>query len=72
MTEEQFLILSFLRSSPESFFARKEIARRAVRRKVYDENQHWVDAPLALLLTEGFIEKSDAGVYRLRQENNPQ
>jgi hypothetical protein len=68
MTDEQSSILSFLRSSPESFFARKEIARRAVRRQVYEENQHWADAPLSLLLTEGLIEKNDAGLYRLRQD----
>lgn len=70
MTDEQFLIMNFLRSSPESYFGRREIARRAVRRKVYDENQHWADAPLALLMTEGLIEQNAVGLYRLKQEKS--
>ena len=67
MTEEQTVIINFLRSSPESYFARREIARRAVKRQVFEENQHWADAPLSLLLTEGLIEQNDAGLYRLKQ-----
>jgi hypothetical protein len=70
VTDEQFLILNFLRSSPENYFARREIARRAVRRKVYDENHHWADAPLSLLLTEGLIEQNAAGLYRMKQQNS--
>jgi hypothetical protein len=41
---------------PGELLCSQEIAR-AVRRQVYDENQHGADAALALLLTEGFIEK---------------
>jgi len=69
MTDEQLLILNFLRSSPESYFARREIARRAVRRSVYDENQHRADAPLAQLVTEGLIEQNAAGLYRMKPDN---
>jgi hypothetical protein len=69
MTEEQTVIINFLRSSPENYFARREIARRAVKRQVFEENQHWADAPLSLLLTEGQIEQNDAGLYRLKQQS---
>ena len=68
MTEAEFTIINYLRGSPESFFARKEIARRAVRREVYDENQHWADAPLAALLLKGLIEQNESGLYRLKKE----
>ena len=68
MTDEQLLIVNFLRSSPESYFARREIARRAVRRKVFEENPHWADAPLGLLMTEGLVEQNAAGLYRMKQD----
>jgi len=50
MTEEENWILNFLQSSPQTFFARKEIAHKAVRRQVYEEDQNWANAPLASLL----------------------
>ena len=62
------MILTYLGASPESFFARKEIARRAVRRQVYEENQHWADAPLASLLLKGFLEQNDQGLYRIKKD----
>jgi hypothetical protein len=68
MTDEEQLIVTFLNSSPESYFARKEIARKAVRREVYEENQHWADAPLASLLMKGVIEKNDSGQYRTKKD----
>jgi len=60
--------MTFLNSSPETYFARREIARRAVRRQVYEENQHWADAPLASLLMQGMIEKNDGGQFRARSD----
>lgn len=35
MTEYEFAIMKFLKGSPETFFARKEIACKAVKRMVY-------------------------------------
>jgi hypothetical protein len=67
MTEAEFTILDYLQGSPETFFARKEIARRAVRRQIYEENQHWADAPLAALLLKGLIEQNEGGLYRLKK-----
>ena len=68
MTDEEQLIMTFLNSSPETYFARREIARRAVRRQVYEENQHWVDAPLSSLVMQGMIEKNDSGQYRAKKD----
>ena len=67
MTEAEFTILSFLQSSPESFFARKEIARRAVRRQEYEENPHWADAALAGLVLKDLIEQNQSGQYRFKK-----
>ena len=67
MTDSEFTILNFLQTSPESFFARREIARRAVKRQEYEENPHWADAPLAALLAIGEIEQNEVGLYRLKQ-----
>ena len=67
MTSEEYTILTFLKESPDSFFSRKEIARRAVRRQVYEENQHWADAPLASLLLRDCIEEDKTGCYRYKK-----
>jgi len=65
MTEEENCILNFLQSSPQTFFARKEIARKAVRRQVYEEDQNWANAPLASLLAQRKVEQNDSGQYRI-------
>lgn len=70
MSEEEYAIMNFLGSSPETFFARKEIARRAVKRSVYEENQHWATHALAALLAQGQIEQNESGLYRLRNAEN--
>jgi hypothetical protein len=69
MNEEEFIILAFLRASPESYFARREIARRAVKRKVYEEDPHWADAALVALLDKKLIEQDQTGLYRLKKED---
>jgi hypothetical protein len=70
MTDDELLILRFLGSSPETYFARKEIARKAVRRQVYEENQHWADAPLNSLLLQGHIQKNDGGQFRIKKDEH--
>ena len=68
MTDAEQTIVTYLATSPDSFFARKEIARRAVRRQVYEENQHWADAALASLAQQGIIEQNDQGLFRLKKD----
>jgi len=43
-----------------------------VRRKVYEESQHWADAPLASLVQMGVIEQNKDGLYRLKQDAVPE
>jgi hypothetical protein len=68
VTEDEYIVLMFLKSSPETWFARREIARRAVKRKIFEENAHWADVPLASLVGRGEIEHKD-GLYRLKSAN---
>ena len=70
MSEGEYSILNFLQGSPDSFFARKEIARRAVKRQVYEEDQHWANAPLAALLAQGKIEQNQSGLYRIKHTDH--
>ena len=69
MTFEESAIIELLRGSPESFLARREIARRALKRKVFEENPNWADAPLASLLHQGMIEQNDSVQYRLKKSD---
>lgn len=65
MSEEETIILEYLKGRPESAFAKREIARRAVKRIIYEENPRWVDAPLQGLLNQGLIEVDDGGNYHI-------
>jgi len=67
MTNEETTILDFLMAYPESAFSRKEIARKAVRRSVYEENQRWADAPLTALVARKHVEIDDRGYYKYRK-----
>ena len=67
MTHEETLILDFLSERPETVFARKEIARKAVKRTVYEENPRWADQPLASLVAQDLIEIDEGGLYKYRK-----
>ncbi|HOC55772.1 MAG TPA: hypothetical protein PKI20_09140 [Verrucomicrobiota bacterium] len=67
MTYEETAIMEFLRGSPDAYVARKEIARKALKRTVFEENPHWVDAPLASLLGRRFVEQDELGHYRIKK-----
>ena len=68
MRDEEVQIINFLQCSPDSWFARKEIARRAVKRKEFEENPHWADTSLADLVARGVIENDLQGRYRLKKD----
>lgn len=63
------MVFDFLKADPESAFARKEIARKAVHRSTYEENPHWVDAPLHALLHRKLIAINDNGHYQVKKED---
>ncbi len=71
MTYEEAEIVHFLSGFPEIFVARREIARKAVKRSVFEENPHWLDAPLNSLLGRGVLEQNDNAQYRLKPGLNP-
>jgi len=68
MTQEETSILDYLKSRPESAFAKREIARKAAKRVVYEENPHWADAPLAALVIQKLIEIDENGNYHVPWE----
>ncbi len=65
VSDAEFIILDFLRATPDAWYSRREIARRAVRRTEYEENPHWADQALAALVARGVAEANDQGLYRL-------
>ncbi len=65
MTYEELAIVNFLRSCGEGYVARREIARKALKRRVFEENPHWADAPLASLTDQKLVEQDPSGHYRL-------
>ena len=50
MSEEEMIILNFLKQNAETAFARRDIAKRAVKRRVYEADPHWADQPLQTLV----------------------
>lgn len=69
MTSEESIILDFLKGRPESAFAKREIARKAAKRTVFEENPHWVDAPLASLVSQNLVQIDDNGNYHIPWED---
>ncbi len=67
MTYEELAIINFLRATPECYVARREIARKAQKRVVFEENPHWADAPLNALVEQGHLEQDESGHYRIRK-----
>jgi len=61
--------MDFLSAFPDAYSARREIGRRALGRSIYEENPHWIDAPLASLLMQGVIEQNDSAQYRVKRRN---
>ena len=67
MTYEELAIMSFLQGIPDSYVARREIARKALKRTVFEENPHWADAPLTALVDQGLVEQDESGHYMIKR-----
>ena len=67
MTYEETAIINFLNGSPDSYVARREIARKALKRTVFEENPHWADAPLTSLVDQGLVEQNESGHYKIKK-----
>ncbi len=59
--------MNFLKGSPDCFVARREIARKALKRSTFDENPHWADAPLASLMDQHLLEQNESGHYKIKK-----
>jgi hypothetical protein len=68
MTSEEAAIINFLIGMPDSYVARREIARKALKRTVFEENPHWADAPLAGLVDKGLLQQDESGRYKVASE----
>ena len=65
MTAEEQLIIEFMQQCPDNGYGRMEIARKAVRRKEFEENPRWADAPLNALLDRKVVVLDKSGAFRL-------
>jgi hypothetical protein len=63
MSWEEQQILDFLASAPESFFSRREIARKSVKRAFFDENPTWANPVLEGLMNKNLVVQDAAGYY---------
>jgi hypothetical protein len=72
MTYEEMAIMTLLRGSPSVYLARREIARKALKRSVFEENPHWADAPLVSLVDQSLVEQDESGHHKIkRDEDSP-
>jgi hypothetical protein len=69
VTYEEIAIMNFLRGAPDVFMGRREIARKAQKRTIFEETPHWADAPLSGLVDQGVLEQSDSGHYRIKKQS---
>jgi hypothetical protein len=67
MTYEEQAIMNLLKGSRDASLSRREIARKALRRTVFEENPHWADAPLVSLADKHLVEQDENGHYRIRK-----
>ena len=67
MTYEELAIMNFLKGSPDAFLSRREIARKALKRIVFEENPHWADAPLASLVDQDLVAQDESGHYKIKK-----
>ena len=70
MTYEETAILFLLKGSPSVYLARREIARKALKRAAFEENPHWADAPLTSLLDLDLVEQNDSGHFRMKSHED--
>jgi hypothetical protein len=68
MTYEELAIVNFLKGSPDAFVARREVARKALKRTIFEEDPHWADAPLTALVEQNVLEQDESGHYRIKKQ----
>ena len=69
MTTEETVILTFREESPETWFSRREVARKAVRREEYEENRNWATGAFSSLMARGLIEENEGGNIKFKKRS---
>ncbi len=69
MSTEEDVVLRFLEENPETWFSRREIARKAVHRSEFEENPNWATAAISGLITRSKVEENESGSIRLKPRN---
>jgi hypothetical protein len=70
MNYEEDRVLNFLKEYPETSFSRREIARKAVKRREFEADPEWANAAIANLLDLDKIEEDKAGCFRLKTKSH--
>jgi hypothetical protein len=70
MNYEEALIVNFLKEYPETVFSRREIARKAVKRREFEENPEWANAALSGLVDRDVIEEDKTGGFKLKPKSH--
>jgi hypothetical protein len=65
---EEKAILDYLKTWPNSFVSMKEVARKSLGRKRYEEDPGWALPILAQMVRMGTVETDHLGYYRLVME----
>jgi uncharacterized membrane protein len=67
MTWEETTVLNFLGETPETWFSRREIARKAIHRRTYEEDPNWAVGAIASLSSRGLVEENAAGNFKFKK-----
>lgn len=68
MSQEEYAVWLFLSDNPKTSFARREIARRATKRTVFEKDPHWADTALNALVARKQVEIDNDGHYQIARD----
>lgn len=68
-SEEEALILNFLKVNPKAGFSAVEICRKAGTRRQFLEDPRWALRPLLHLRDKGLVEDDGGGHYQFAAEH---
>ena len=66
LNAEQQQVLNFLRSSPDTWFAAREVSRRAGTRAQFEEEPRWAINCLRYLFDMKLVERDSQAHYKFR------
>jgi hypothetical protein len=69
MTYEESTVMNFLEETPDAWYSRREVARKAVKRKIFQEDPNWAAVAISSLLTQGLIEENVAGTIKFKKKS---